>query len=263
MPLDLIPRLKSYLSPLYLLAVGLACTIVTAIEIVFFECRPKDILSISKWQDRAFSRTWAIIGPAMVNNAEPEIKTTVSQAFGTVVDVGPGEGFTLKYFDTTRITKVYGIEPNTDMHPVLREEIKRCQLSDIYTIVPSGVERFPNGEIPPGSVDSIVCIRTLCSVPNPRQTIKKLYDLLRPGGELLVFEHCAVPDYKVTSTERILQGIYNIPWPVLLGGCELNRKTDEWLKQAGEWRSIELGVSNRATGYEVMPHFLGRLVKAG
>ncbi|KAF8451502.1 S-adenosyl-L-methionine-dependent methyltransferase, partial [Terfezia claveryi] len=212
--------------------------------------------SISKWQDRAFSRAWAIIGPDLANDAEPEIKRTVSQAFGTVVDVGPGEGFTLKYFDHNRITKVYGIEPNTDMHPALREEIERCQLSDIYTIVPSGVEQFPNGEIPPGSVDSIVCIRSLCSVPNPRQTIKKLYDLLRPGGRLLVFEHCAVPDYKVTS-------IYNIPWPVLLGGCELNRKTDEWLKQAGEWRSIELEGSNRATWYAVMPHFLGRLVKAG
>jgi len=36
---------------------------VTILEIDFFECRQIDILS-SKWQDRAFSRTWALVGPA-------------------------------------------------------------------------------------------------------------------------------------------------------------------------------------------------------
>jgi len=47
----------------------------------------------------------------------------------------PGKGLTLKYFDRSKITKVYGVEPNTAMHPALRAEIERCKLSDIYTIV--------------------------------------------------------------------------------------------------------------------------------
>jgi len=58
-------------------------------------------------------------------------------------------------------------------------------------------------------------------------------------------------------------GMYNVTWPVLMGGCELNRKTDEWLKQAGEWERIELEGRKGATGYEVIPDVMGRLVKAG
>ncbi|KAF8428156.1 S-adenosyl-L-methionine-dependent methyltransferase [Tirmania nivea] len=263
MSLDLTTRLQCYLFPLTLLAVGFACAIVTILEIALFERRPKDILSVSKWQDRAFSRTWALVGPPAVMAAAPEIKTIVSQAYGTVIDVGPGGGLTLKYFDRSKVTKIYGVEPNVGRHPALREEVERCKLGDIYTVVPYGVEQFPNDEISAGSIDSIICIRTLCSVPNPRQTIKKLYNLLKPGGRLLVFEHCAVPDHKVMSMEGILQGLYNIPWPLFLGGCELNRKTDEWLKQAGEWGKIELERRKGETGYEIMPEVVGVLVKAG
>ena len=36
-----------------------------------------------------------------------------------------------------------------------------------------------------------------------------------------------------------------------------------WLKEAGEWKSIELGEREGATGYEVVPNITGRLVKAG
>lgn len=57
--------------------------------------------------------------------------------------------------------------------------------------------------------------------------------------------------------------LYNILWPFFLGGCELNRKTDEWLKQAGEWERIELEGGTGESGFEVIPHVMGRLVKAG
>ena len=48
----------------------------------------------------------------------------------------------------------------------------------------------------------------------------------------------------------------------MLGGCELKRKTDQWLKNAGEWASVELERGKDETGYEVVPHVVGKLVKA-
>lgn len=263
MALDLIPRLQCYLFPLVLLVVGFASAIVTILEVALIERRPSHILSLNKWQGRAFDRTWTLMGPALTKAVESDIKAVASQAYGVVVDIGPGKGLTLKYLDRSKITKVYGVEPNTAMHPSLRAEIEKLKLGDIYTIVPYGIEQFPNDQIPAGSIDSIACIRTLCSIPNPNQTIKKLYQLLKPGGQLLVFEHCAVPDNKITSPEAILQGLYSIPWPFLLGGCELNRKTDEWLKAAGEWGRIELEGRNGALRYDLAPEVMGKLVKAG
>lgn len=47
----------------------------------------------------------------------------------------PGKGHTLQYLDPSKITKVYGVEPNTVMHSALRREVEHCKLGDTYTIV--------------------------------------------------------------------------------------------------------------------------------
>lgn len=41
----------------------------------------------------------------------------------------------------------------------------------------------------PSSFDQIFTSCTFCSVPNPVEGLKQVYNLLRPGGELLMFEH--------------------------------------------------------------------------
>ena len=58
------------------------------LEIALLERRPKDILTATQWKDRAFSRSWALMGPPLVKATEPDIKAIASQAYGIVVDVG-------------------------------------------------------------------------------------------------------------------------------------------------------------------------------
>lgn len=42
------------------------------------------------------------------------------------------------------------------------------------------------------TVDTIISVHTLCSVPNPEQTLTNLVGkILKPGGELLFLEHVA------------------------------------------------------------------------
>jgi len=262
MRLDLAARLKGYFLPASLIIIATYCTIVTLLKIIFKERQPLKVLSYDKWRDSAFKYTWQIVGPLAYRASATEIQEIVSRAYGTVLDVGPGEGLALKFLDRSKVTKVYGVEPNKEMHPVLREQISRCKLEDIYHIVPCGVDQLPNEHITPGSIDSILCVRVLCSIPEPRKTLKKLYDLLKPGGQMLVLEHHALSPNETMSLHWVLQGLYSLVWPSLLGGCELTRPTPKWLWEAGHWSTIKLNPVKDYTGYEVNPDITGHLVKA-
>lgn len=92
------------------------------------------------------------------------------------------------------ITKIYGIEPNPISAATLRKRVKEVGLGDVYEVVPVGIEDVTNpnaweGKIEPGSVDCIVGIRCMCSIPDPKENIEHLYKLLKPGGTWYVFEH--------------------------------------------------------------------------
>lgn len=92
------------------------------------------------------------------------------------------------------------MEPNRDHHELLRKRIIEAGLSDVYVIVPVGIEDLDGkglyggeqrqgGWVPKGEVDSIVTVLCLCSIPNPRATIKGLYSYLKEGGTWIVYEH--------------------------------------------------------------------------
>jgi len=63
----------------------------------------------------------------------------------------------------------------------------------------------------PGSFDQVFTSCTFCSVPNPIEGLKALHRVLRPGGELYMFEHTGsrlypfrqMMDLMTTLTERI------------------------------------------------------------
>lgn len=47
----------------------------------------------------------------------------------------PGTGLTIKHFDKSKVTKIFGIEPNPGMHDGLRKSIAEAGLEGIYEIV--------------------------------------------------------------------------------------------------------------------------------
>lgn len=92
------------------------------------------------------------------------------------------------------ITKIYGVEPNSKSAEALKNRVKEVGLGDVYEVVPVGIEDVGDpskwdGKIEPESVDCIVGIRCMCSIPEPKKNIDALYKLLKPGGSWYVFEH--------------------------------------------------------------------------
>ena len=106
-----------------------------------------------------------------------------------VLEIGPGSGEWVNLYDKEKVTKIYGVEPNKDHHDLLRKRIKEAGLSDVYVIVPVGGEELGEEWVEKLSLDSVVTIQCLCSVPRPREMISSLYEYIKEGGQWIVYEH--------------------------------------------------------------------------
>ncbi|KYK60496.1 phospholipid methyltransferase [Drechmeria coniospora] len=210
-----------------------------------------------------------------------------SAVHGTIVEVGAGTGMWADVFariaagadadsstdGTARkrkptgpssITKIYGVEPNAQCAELLKERVREVGLTDLYEVVPVGIESLsdPNawsGQIQPGSVDCIVTVMCLCSIPEPEKNIQHLYKLLKPGGHWYVYEH--VKTTRGGPLLALYQRLVSIPWRLFLGSCRICRDTKTSLVTAGPWRKVDLTHLPSEPPYEVLPHVLGTLTK--
>ncbi|KAI8959302.1 S-adenosyl-L-methionine-dependent methyltransferase [Daldinia sp. FL1419] len=207
---------------------------------------------------------------------------------GTVIEVGAGSGLWVDMYrevagvraspedSATRrrkvggsaatdgvVTRVYGVEPNVDQHPALRRAIAKAGLEDVYRIVPVGIEDLDDatkwdGRVEKGSVDCIVTILCLCSIPDPEKNIRELYQYLKKGGRWYIYEHvqCEYSWYM-----RAYQRLINIFWPHFIGGCLLCRPTEKTLREAGPWEKIDVAQPPIEPWYSALPHRLGVFTK--
>lgn len=89
----------------------------------------------------------------------------------------------------------------------------------------------------PGSVDTLVSVLTLCSVPDPINTIRTLVErLLKPGGQLLFIEHVRSPRPDVAWWQAFWAPV----WQNIMDGCTLGRPTDAWIDEMDVWETKEL-----------------------
>ena len=138
------------------------------------------------------------LGPMFADgDRQTAVPNLVSEASGIVLELGPGIGSQLARYNTSKITKIYGVEPNVDLHKSLRENIKTSGLIDVYEIVPCGIEdvvELKKHGIALGTIDTVLSVQVLCSVPDPNEMLRRLYALLKPGGQLIVYEHVKSKD---------------------------------------------------------------------
>lgn len=194
----------------------------------------------------------------------------LSRAHGVVLDIGPGSGAHVSEFsDNANITAIYGAEPTLGLHKPLQLRISEAKLTEKYHILGCTAEKTEllaalakeGVQISPeGLFDTIICIRVLCSVPNQEDTVRDLYSLLRPGGELMVVEHIKNPWTKNGSIlGRLAQMAYHtLGWPFFLAGCEMNRDTPAILRRAAPWDAVDLKTNFE---WSALPYVSGTLTK--
>ena len=158
-----------------------------------------------------------------VRDGEAQDTVVGTPVGGTVIEIGAGSGNWLDVFHKIHtdasgrdgsgetvsaaggvrrrgspeggLKKIYGVEPHPQSAAALRQRVKEVGIEDIYEVIPLGIESLSDPSYPypttiePGSVDCIVSILCLCSIPDQEKHIKELYKLLKPGGRWYVFEH--------------------------------------------------------------------------
>src|SRR6266852_1903201 len=79
------------------------------------------------------------------------------------------------------------------------------------------------------AVDTVVMTWTLCSIPDPLAALREMRRVLKPNGNLCFVEHGLSPEPSVERWQHRLTPA----WRRMAGGCHLDRKMDDLIRQAG------------------------------
>ncbi len=142
---------------------------------------------------------------------------------GTVVEVGPGGGVNLPYYDAD--VQWIGVEPNVHFHPRLRKKAAELGLD---ADVRSGLaERI---DLPNASADAVVSTLVLCSVNDLDAALAEIRRVLKPGGVFVFIEHVAAPEAsRLCRLQRAIKPL----WGVIADGCRPDRETGRRIEAAG------------------------------
>jgi ubiquinone/menaquinone biosynthesis C-methylase UbiE len=162
--------------------------------------------------DGYMHRKYAAIKSGLLANVPP-----------VVVELGPGSGANLRYLSPG--TQLIAIEPNRQMHEVLRRRAKNRGIHlDLRGLAGESLD------LPSASVDFVFSSLVLCSVHRQEQVLAEVRRVLRPGGRFACVEHVAAP---AGSGIFRLQRMIRRPWKWVFEGCDLCRDTGSTLRSAG------------------------------
>lgn len=152
-------------------------------------------------------------------------KSLLSGLKGRILEVGAGTGVNFQFY--AKEANVLAIEPSPYM--LRQAEEKRKDKKNIQ-LVQSTVEQFYEDNVAhKNTMDAIVCTLVLCTIPDPLKALNYFYQWLKPDGKLILIEHIKFHD----SWKGKIQNFINPAWKIIGEGCNLNRKTDQMVRQAG------------------------------
>ncbi len=148
----------------------------------------------------------------------------VPEAAGDVLEVGFGSGLNVPFYDSSRVRKIWALEPSEGMRRKAQPMIDQTNM-DIEFI------DLPGEEIPldDASVDTVLVTYTLCTIEDTTRALGGMRRVLKPGGRLLFCEHGLAPDEDVQKWQARLNPV----WSTTMGGCQLNRDIPALLAEGG------------------------------
>ena len=121
------------------------------------------------------------------------------------------------------LDEVIAVEPEPRLAARARSTAEAVSIRVVVT--GETVEAFSGTE----PFDAVVCSLVLCSVRDPADVLRRLYALLRPGGELRYLEHVA----SAGARGRLQRFADATLWPRLFGNCHTHRNTERSIIEAG------------------------------
>jgi ubiquinone/menaquinone biosynthesis C-methylase UbiE len=171
-----------------------------------------------KWDEA--SRNYDLFTFADDHRLGPDKRRLFAKVAGATLMVAAGTGNDFKFFPPgLRITAI-------DISPKMLEQAKKkaAQYAGTIELREMDVRHL---DFPDAAFDTVVTVCTFCSVPRPVAGLRELRRVLKPGGQLLMFEH-------VRSAIGPLGIMMDLITPIVRRfGPDLNRDTVGNVQKAG------------------------------
>ena len=140
-----------------------------------------------------------------------------------VLELGIGTGLNLPHYPKA-ITWLHAVDPANLLPKIVTE--RGASRSFPIRIQRVTAESLPYDD---RSFDFVVSTWTLCTIPDPVKALREVSRVLKPEGTFLFLEHGRSDDQKIAIWQDRLNPIQN----VIGCGCNLNRRIDRLIEQAG------------------------------
>ena len=161
---------------------------------------------------------------------EYQRKKVVPNAEGIVLEVGIGSGLNLPFYDNSKVTQIWGLDPSEELSSMAKETAKNLNLD--VKFISSGAEDIP---LPDNYFDTALVTYTMCTIPEVIRANIEIKRVLKNTGKLIFCEHGKAPDLNIAKWQSRIDPI----WGKLAGGCHLNRDIPSLLEESG-YKIIEL-----------------------
>ena len=177
---------------------------------------------MSFYEDRVLPHLVDFACSAKPNRKQRE--KIVPLASGDVLEIGFGSGLNLPFYDTQKVSKIWGLEPSEGMRRKARSLVEASDLDVEFIDLPG--ESIP---LEANSVDTVLVTYTLCTIEDAIPALEGMRRVLKPNGSLLFCEHGVAPDENV----RRWQSRLNPVWSRFAGGCNMNRDIPDLITKSG------------------------------
>jgi ubiquinone/menaquinone biosynthesis C-methylase UbiE len=151
-------------------------------------------------------------------------KKVVPRAQGRVLEIGFGAGHNLPFYDASKVTHLWALEPSREMRVRAAERVSQSSIPLEFLDLPS--EQIPLGN---EEADTILITYTLCTIPDVTKALGEMRRVLKPQGKMIFCEHGEAPDANVKRwQDRITPA-----WKSLCGNCHVGRQIPKLIQDSG------------------------------
>ncbi len=200
---------------------------------------------------RWFAATYDFFSKMDEKKSGPLRDFAAGEASGRVLEIGAGTGLNFDHFDWSKVESLDATEP--DFHMLKRAQVRLgampAEVQAKVRLHEAPAEALPFAD---GSMDVVVATLVFCTVADPDKAFAEAWRVLRPGGQLRLFEHVAGHGF-AGGLQTAVQPVYG--W--ISAGCKLRRDTEADARRAG----FELEVAQRFSLGPIWPGFAGVATK--
>jgi ubiquinone/menaquinone biosynthesis C-methylase UbiE len=148
----------------------------------------------------------------------------VPRAEGRVLEVGFGSGHNLPFYDATKVSHIWALEPAKEMRERAAERVAASPIPLEFLDLPG--EQIP---LEDEAADNILITYTLCTIPDVMAALGQMRRVLKPSGRMIFCEHGEAPDENVRKWQRRLTPA----WKKIGGGCHVGRQIPKLIADGG------------------------------